>query len=211
MFRVDPDRTRWFLQYVLPHEPALRAWLSSKRRLGVDVDDIIQETYTALAAKETVEDIEHPRAYIFRVAHTLVVRHVRQARIVSIQVKEDLEWRDNAPSPEQTLIDRDVLRQVTDAISAMPGQARTAFVLRRVHGFSQREIATRMRVSENTVEKHIGRGLRFLLDRFRDGGNIPLLDSKTSNTTPQDPAPLDGRSPNQPEHRRRSRDVGGAS
>lgn len=211
MFRVDPDRTRWFLQCVLPHEPALRAWLASKRRLGVDVDDIIQETYTALAAKGTVEDIEHPRAYIFRIAHTLVVQHVRQARIVSIQIKEDLEWSDDAPSPEQTLIDRDVLRQVTDAISAMPGQARTAFVLRRVHGLSQREIAKRMSLSENTVEKHIGRGLRFLLDRFRDGGTIPLLASNLSDAPLQDPTSLDGRPPNQPEHRRRRRDVGSAS
>jgi len=210
MFRVDPDRTRWFLQCVLPHEPALRAWLASKRRLGVDVDDVIQETYTALAAKKTVEDIEHPRAYIFRIAHMLVVRHVRRARIVSIQVNEDLEWTGDAPSPEQTLIDRDVLRQVADAISDMPGQARTAFVLRRVHGLSQREIAKRMSLSENTVEKHIGRGLRFLLDRFRDGGNLPLLASNPSDAPLQDPTSLDGRSPNQPEHRRRRRDVGGA-
>lgn len=199
------------MQCVLPHEPALRAWLASKRRLGVDVDDIIQEAYTALAAKETVEDIERPRAYLFRIAHTLVVKHVRRARVVSIQVGEDLEWTDEAPSPEQTLIDRDALRRVTDAISDMPGQARTAFVLRRIHGLSQREIARRMRLSENTVEKHIGRGLRFLLDRFRDGGNIPIPDSKPPNAPRQDPAPLDGRSPNQPEHRRRGRDVGGAS
>ena len=211
MFRVDPDRTQWLLQCVLPHEPALRAWLSSKRRLGIDVDDIIQETYTALAAKASVDDIENPRAYVFRIAHTLVVRHTRAARIVPIQAMEDLEWSDDAPSPEQTLIDRDVLRQVADAILAMPGQARTAFVLRRVHGLSQREIASRMRVSENTVEKHIGRGLRFLLNRFRDGGTIPFQTSKTSDTPHQDPAPLDGRSSNQPEHRRRRRDVGGAS
>ncbi|NQE62816.1 hypothetical protein E1H18_3072 [Caulobacter sp. RHG1] len=211
MFRVDPDRTRWFLECVLPHEPALRAWLSSKRRVGIDVDDIIQETYTALAARETVEDIEYPRAYVFKTAHALVVRHVRRSRIVSIQAKEDLEWSDDAPSPEQVVIDRDVLRQVSDAISAMPGQAQTAFVLRRVHGLSQREIASRMRVSENTVEKHIGRGLRFLLDWVRDGGTAPAQTSKPSNTPPQDPAALDGRPRNQPEHRRRRRDVGGAS
>lgn len=211
MFRVDPDRTRWFLQCVLPHEPALRAWLASKRRLGVDVDDIIQETYTALAAKESVEDIEYPRAYIFRIAHTLVVKHVRRSRIVSIQVKEDLEWGDDGPSPEQTLIDRDVLKQVTEAISEMPGQARMAFVLRRIHGLSQREIAQRMKLSENTVEKHIGRGLRFLLNRLRDGGNTLLPASNKSDASSQDPAPFDGRSPNQPEHRRRRRDVGGAS
>lgn len=211
MFRVDPDRTRWFLACVLPHEPALRAWLSSKRRLGIDVDDIIQETYTALTARETVDDIEHPRAYVFKTAHALVVRHVRRSRIVSIQAKEDLEWSDDSPSPEQVVIDRDVLRRVSDAISAMPGQARTAFVLRRVHGLSQREIASRMRVSENTVEKHIGRGLRFLLDWVRDGGTVPLQTSKPPTNSPQDPAALDGRPRNQPEHRRRRRDVGGAS
>lgn len=173
MFTFDEAKTRWFMTGILPHEPALRAWLMRKRGAGIEVDDVIQETYTVLAARDTIDDIRHPRAYLFQVAHSIVVRHVRRARVVSIQAAEDMEGfdpADDAVSPEQTAIDRDELRRLAEAIAAMPGQTRQAFVLRRVHGLPQRQIATRMNLSESTVEKHIARGVRFLIDWFGHGG-----------------------------------------
>lgn len=181
MFSFDDGKTRWFMACVLPHEPALRSWLARKRGAGVDVDDVIQETYTVLAARETVDDIRHPRAYLFQIAHSIVVRHVRRARVVSIQAADDLDGfdpADEAASPEQTAIDRDELRRLAEAISAMPGQTREAFILRRVQGLSQREIASRMRLSESTIEKHIARGVRFLIDWFGHGGKGGSQTSK---------------------------------
>lgn len=186
MFTFDEEKTRWFLASVLPHEPALRAWLGRKRSAGIDVDDVIQETYTVLAAREMVADIRHPRAYLFQVAHSIVVRHVRRARVVSIQAAEDLEGFDpideGAPSPEQTTIHRDELRRLAEAIAAMPGQTRQAFILRRVHGLPQREIALRMRLAESTVEKHIARGVRFLIEWFGHGGKGPPQTSTAVKT-----------------------------
>jgi len=184
MFRIDEEKTRCFMTCVLPHEPALRSWLGRKR-VGIDVDDVIQETYTVLAARESVDDIRHPRAYLFQVAHSIVVRHVRRSRVVSIQAAEDLEGfdpGDDAASPEQTAIDRDELRRLAEAIAAMPGQTRQAFILRRVHDLPQREIARRMRLSESTVEKHIARGVRFLIDWFGHGGNAASKTSKGVET-----------------------------
>jgi len=185
MFIFEEEKTRWFLTSILPHEPTLRAWLGRKRRAGIDVDDVIQETYTVLAARETIGDIRHPRAYLFQIAHSIVVRHVRRARVVSIQAAEDIEGfdpPDDAASPEQATIDRDELRRLAEAIAAMPGQTRQAFILRRVQGLSQREIATRMRLAESTVEKHIARGVRFLIDWFGHGGKAPPQTSRVVET-----------------------------
>lgn len=181
MFNFDDERTRWFMTRVLPHEPALRSWLARRRGPELDVDDIIQETYTALAARERVDDIRHPRAYLFQIAHSVIVKQVRRARVVPIQAAEDLEGfdpPDEGASPETILADRDELRRLAEAIAAMPGQMRQAFILRRVHGLPQREIAARMRLSESTVEKHIARGVRFLIDWFGHGGKADLENSK---------------------------------
>ncbi len=200
MFSFDEEKTRWFMASVLPHEPALRAWLSRKRAAGIDVDDVIQETYAVLAARETIRDIRHPRAYVFQIAHSIVVRHVRRARVVSIQAAEDLEGfdpADDAASPEQTAVDRDELRRLAEAIATMPGQTRQAFILRRVHGLSQREIAARMKLSESTVEKHIARGVRFLIDWFGHGGKV---GSQTSRVVEPEKIALDGRARNQSKH-----------
>lgn len=170
---TDRERTFWFLRNILPHESALRGWLSRCAPIGVDADDIIQESYTILAEMESVDGIIYPRAYLFQVARSVITRHVRRARIVSIHAVEDLErldHPDDAATPEQYAIDRDELRHLARAIAAMPLKTREAFVLRRVEGLTQREIAAQMRISENTVETHISRGIRFLVDWFGRGG-----------------------------------------
>lgn len=192
MSGADRERTRWFLRNILPHEPALRGWLSRGVPVGIDPDDVIQEAYAILAEQESVEGIRHPRAYLFQVARSIVVRHVRRARIVSIQTVEDLErleHPDEAASPERLAIDRDELRRLAQAIAAMPAKTREAFVLRRVKGLPQREIAARMRISENTVETHISRGVLFLIDWFGRSGN---RRSQTSRTLEAEIAPVDG-------------------
>lgn len=174
-------RTRWFLAHILPHEPALRAWLGRKRGAGFDSDDVIQEAYTILSSLRHHEDIRFPRAYLFRVAQSVIARQIRQSRVVSILASDDLEILDipdDSATPEQVAIDRDELRRLADAIAAMPDRTRQAFTLRRVHGLSQREIAKRMGLSESTVEKHIARGIRFLINWAAHGGNPRLQTSK---------------------------------
>ncbi|KRA65332.1 RNA polymerase subunit sigma-24 [Caulobacter sp. Root656] len=200
MSAADRERTRWFLRNVLPHEAALRGWLSRAAPPGIDADDIIQEAYTILAELETVDAIRHPRAYLFQVARSVIMRHVRRARIVPIHTVGDLErleQAENAASPEQYAIDRDELRQLAHAIAAMPLKTREAFVLRRVRDMPQREIAARMRISENTVETHISRGILFLIDWFGRGGN---KRSQTSKTLEAEIASIDGRARNQSRH-----------
>jgi RNA polymerase sigma factor (sigma-70 family) len=196
----DRQRTRWFLRNILPHESALRGWLSRSTPLGLDPDDVVQEAYTILAELETVDGIRHPRAYLFQVARSVIMRHVRRARIVPIHTVDDLERLepfDDAASPEQYAIDRDELRQLARAIAAMPLKTREAFVLRRVRDMPQREIAARMRISENTVETHISRGILFLIDWFGRGGN---KRSQTSRNMEAEIASIDGPARNQSRH-----------
>jgi RNA polymerase sigma factor (sigma-70 family) len=200
MSAADRERTRWFLRNILPHEASLRGWLSRAAPPGLDPDDVIQESYTILTELETVDAIRHPRAYLFQVARSVIMRHVRRARIVPIHTVDDLErleQPENAASPEQYAIDRDELRQLAHAIAAMPLKTREAFVLRRVRDMPQREIAARMRISENTVETHISRGILFLIDWFGRGGN---KRSQTSRNLEAEIASIDGRARIQSRH-----------
>lgn len=199
--RDEHARTRWFLQHILPHEPALRGWLAHRRaQAAFDIDDIVQESYAALAERARVDDILNPRAYLFQVAHSLLVRNIRRARIVTILAVEDLgqiDFADEAATPEQQAMVTDDLRRLAEVIAGMPGQTREAFVLRRVHDLPQREIAERMGLSESTVEKHIVRGIRWLGDWFASGGNPP---AKTSKQLQREQRRANGRARNQPGH-----------
>jgi RNA polymerase sigma-70 factor (ECF subfamily) len=178
---ISDERARWLAAHIVPHESALRGWLRGKSSLGFDIDDVVQETYAILAAKATVDGIANPKTYAFQVAYSVILQQLRQSRVVPIAAMVDvgtLEAVIEDPSPEQALLARDELRRVQRAIEALPRQTRTAFVLRRVEGLSQAEIAKRMRLSEHTVEKHIARGIKSLLAQFGRGGNKAVQASK---------------------------------
>lgn len=173
--------TRWLAIHALPHESALRRWLGSRSIAGLDIDDIIQETYAVLARRDDLEQVRNPRAYMFRVAYTLILNEVRRAKVVSIEVRGDLDQLEVAldtPSPEQIVIDRDDLRSLAKFIDELPSRPRRVFTLRRVRGLSQREVAQTLGLSENTVEKYMTQALRRLSDHFGRDGKRP---SRASN------------------------------
>lgn len=174
MVRASPLRARWLARNVIPIETALRAWLSRYRIVGLDTDDIVQETYAILCALESVDHIHNPRQYTFQTAYSVILRHVRRAKLVSIQTLDDLDRLHIAlpeASPEQRAIDRDALQELAHFIATLPRKAQQVFILRRVEGLSLRQIAEKLQISESTVEKHITRALRLISERFRNGGN----------------------------------------
>ena len=186
MTGISQDRAAWLARNVLPHEAALRAWLRQKYTLGIEVDDIVQETYAILAALESVDEIRNPRSYAFQTAHSLILAHLRRSKIVSIRSASDLELvgaMSDTPSPEQVAEDRDELARVAQALRDLPPKVREVFILRRVQGLSQRETAERLGITENSVEKRISQGIRVLLAAFGRGGKRaakPLRSDKSA-------------------------------
>lgn len=174
MARVSDDRALWLARYVLPHEPALRAWLHGRQPPGLEVDDIVQETYARLIATESVEAIRNVKAYTFQAAHSVIASHLRRAKVVSFQTVSDMDElgaTTNEPSPEEQAIGHQELQRLARAIARLPGKTRDVFVLRRIEGLSQREVAQRLKLAESTVEKHMSRGFLLLADLFGRGGN----------------------------------------
>jgi DNA-directed RNA polymerase specialized sigma24 family protein len=52
-------------------------------------------------------------------------------------------------------VNPDELALVARQFTAMPSQCRQVFTLRKVYGYSQKEIATRLSIPESEVEKHL--------------------------------------------------------
>lgn len=164
---VSGLRARWLAGEVVPHEPALRSWLQGHAPASMEVDDIVQEAYAVLVGLDEVAHILNPRAYLFTVARSVMLQQLRRARIVPIVAVAEVERLSiltDDITPERSAVAGQDLRRTGDLIASLPGKCREAFVLRRVEGLPQREIARRMGVSENTVEKHIGKALRLLME-----------------------------------------------
>ena len=175
------ERAGWIARNVLPHEPAIRAWLKRNRVYDLDVDDIVQEMYAKIVSLETFENIRDPKRYAFQVANSVVVDHVRHARIVSIFSVgnvEELGLATPEADPEEKAAFDDEIREIAGAIAALPARTREVLLLRRVAGLSQRETASRLAIAEKTVEKHMARGVLMLMNQFGRGGKTPVRTSK---------------------------------
>jgi len=169
-------RASWLADNILPHEAGLRRWLARRLPAGMDVDDVIQETYAILAGLVDVARIQSPRAYLYTTARSVVLQQVRRERIVSFETVAELDRFESSDEPdsepERRALAGDELRRISGLILSLPEKCRQAFVLRKIRGLSQREIAVRMKISENTVEKHIAKGLRVLMDGMKEDGQV---------------------------------------
>jgi RNA polymerase sigma factor (sigma-70 family) len=201
---VGDNRALWLASKVLPHEPALRAWLQTRRAVGLEIDDVVQETYARLIAIGSVDHVRNPKTYAFQTAHSVLMTHVRRAKIASISLVADLERLGVAadePSPEHQIVDRDELSRVAQAIAALPPKMRAVFELRRVHGLSQRQVAERLGIAESTVEKHMVQGFLRMADFH--GRGPPAAASEPHGPPPRlSVADFAALEPSPPAHRR---------
>lgn len=150
---------------ILRQEPLLRAYLHRFAPQHPDLEDLLQETYSRLfgLSAERRTDVENVQAFAVTVARNIVTDWVRRQRIVPIDDVGDvaaLPVVDGAADVEAIVHSHQQLVRIADAIATLPERCRQVFTLRRVYGFSQKEIANRLGVTEGTVEQHLIKGVR---------------------------------------------------
>ena len=157
----------------MPHEAGMRGWLARRGIAECDIDDIVQETYAKLVALPSIEAIRDARTYTYQVAWSVHITNLRKSNVIPIKAIPQFEQANIAapePSPEQVVGDRGELEQLARALAKLPERCRAVFMARRVEGLSHRETAQKLGISEKTVEKHMARGIRHLMDIFGRGG-----------------------------------------
>jgi len=127
-----------------------------------DLEDIVQETYIKSYEADLKQKIKYPRSYMLKTAKNLALNHVAKwdnkykdslEDFVELPVNlNTAELEDEFESKERFLL----FCKATDQLS---GPVKKCFILKKVYGFSQKEIAQYLSISESTVEKHVAKGL----------------------------------------------------
>jgi RNA polymerase sigma factor (sigma-70 family) len=159
----SPESDRWFTEHVLPHEPALRAWLRGRFPSLTDVDDIVQEAYARVLRVHLHTPIEAPKAFLFTTARNLVLDVFRHGKVTGadrITEFDELSVLEEEPGVSETVSRHQELELLSQAIKALPERCRQVLTLRKIYGLSQKQIAAELGISENTVEAQVGNGVR---------------------------------------------------
>ena len=162
---VDFERQGWFAQQILVHEARLRTYLRRFLKAPSDVADVIQETYARLLNLPDHElcGIRSPHAFLFTAARNLAIEWNRRERLNFREFLPETGTSsvlDESPSACEQLGVRQELELLSRAIARLPARCREVLVLRKLYGLSQKEIAARLGITENTVEKHAANGVR---------------------------------------------------
>lgn len=138
-------------------------------------EDLAQELYLKLAARDRTAEVGNPQAMLFRMALNLMVDRARgEVRAAA----RDTAWREVAgsqvggvdvadePAADDALASAQRLRQLIAAVADLPPQAGRAFRLHKLEGLSHAETARAMGLSVKAVEKHVSAAVRALAARL---------------------------------------------
>lgn len=163
------------LKAFLDNERGLKRFISRLLPQAHDVDEIAQETFLRAFAAEASEEVLLPRAYLYRIARNLALNE--KARLATHKTDHmedfpdpDVLGRDNKPDSAEEVDGKRKMAIFAEAISALPPQCRQVFLLRKVHGLSQKAVAERLDISPSTVEKHVALGLLRCSEYMRQRG-----------------------------------------
>ena len=162
----------WFISHVLPLEGLIHAFLRRHGHDDSEIPDLRQEAYTRVyeAARKGLPVQAKP--FVMTTVRNLLIDRIRRSRIVSIEAMADVEQvvaQADEVTPERHLGARDELRRLQLGLQKLPIKCRQIVELRKIYGLSQREVATRLGITEDTVERQTLLGMRALAD-FMLGG-----------------------------------------
>jgi RNA polymerase sigma factor (sigma-70 family) len=171
--RIDDSVLQeWFCSQVLPLERALTAFIRRNWRETSEVTDLRQEIYERALVGAQSGLPRHTSGYVHAIARNHIANRARRAKIVSFDLVADFNSAGHFGTfePEPALIARDELRRAMRGLEQLPPRCREVVQLRKLEGLTTKEVAERMGVGVDTVEKQLTLGVRALAD-FMLGGS----------------------------------------
>jgi RNA polymerase sigma factor (sigma-70 family) len=143
----------------------LTRWFARRVREQAEVEDMVQDVFARIAARDSTEPVEHLSGYVMKTAWAVLADRARRraSRMAALHVPLNDELHgDEELDPERVLSGKEDLRAATAALLSLPERTRTVFVLRRLEGCRHKEIAQRLGISVSAVEKHMVRAIQHL-------------------------------------------------
>jgi RNA polymerase sigma-70 factor (ECF subfamily) len=138
----------------LAHHAALVDSIAPIVGCRLRAEDVVQDVWIKLTEAPPEAEIRQPASYLFRLVRNLAIDHVRR---LGLEVRHGageevpVSAPSADPSPEQAVIDRDMLRALAAALAELPERTRLVFEMNRIGGYSVAEIAAALDLSAGFV------------------------------------------------------------
>lgn len=153
------------------YDTMLFSFLVKLTRSADAASEIMQETFLQLwLYRDTLAEVEHPRAYIHRIAANTAHRWMNRYFIQRLALEETSPL----PAYEDDALEQLSAKKLTETIARiieeMPEQRRKIYRLHRDNGLSSREIALQMEISSSTVRNTVAAALKDIRTGLLEAG-----------------------------------------
>lgn len=125
--------------------------------------EILHDVYLKLRAHPQIGEVQHPRAYLYRMAINLTKNQWRNdSRMLPIDDATILALPDEAPDQERTVLAFDEWNRALEHLGSLPAKRRAIFLAKWRDEKTQIEIASDLGLHKRTVQKELDRAERFL-------------------------------------------------
>lgn len=128
-------------------------------------EDVVQEAYIrfrrADEKRSNKDPVANPTGYLYRVVRNLAIDLSRRCSAeISLPNPTAMDdFASDTPSVEQTLLYRDELRVLAEALAELPERTRVAFNMHRLEGRTLQEVADHLGVSVVRVHQMVKEAL----------------------------------------------------
>jgi RNA polymerase sigma factor (sigma-70 family) len=131
--------------------------------------DIVQDTFLKLWEKHENVDFSKAKSYIFTSAYHTMIDHIRKnKKMVSYDIDESSDYIDSFGKNTTPKSPHDLKKILNEALNLLPGDQKSAILLRDYEGYSYNEIGEITGLSEAQVKVYIYRARLFLKNYIKD-------------------------------------------
>ena len=153
------------------NQEALLAFIKKRLHDPQLAEDTLHDLYLKLQKQSLNSPVQFPKAYLFRMANNLVIdiqrRHARQEQNSDDEVLE----QPNEVGPEELVTQAQQLSIIKQAMAELPDKTRDVFRMQRLQQIEKAQVADKLGISVNMVEKHLRRAIQFCRLKLKKSEN----------------------------------------
>lgn len=157
-----------------------------------DIDDIVQETFVRSYEADLKKEIKYVRSYMLQTAKHIALNHIakwdnKYSDSIEDFVEPPVELK--TQDLELEFESKERFLQFCQATDSLTGTVKKSFILKKVYGLSQKEIANHLKLSESTVEKHVAKGLlkcSQYMEQINDNHGQNIKNNNMTNNSTND-------------------------
>ncbi len=145
--------------------------------------DIVLEVFVKVWEKRAEIESINMEAYLFRLVRNRCIDYIKHLKVVKNQMHEiqlsskyeELYRIDFVGNEPYVLIEQELKIKIEKTIHALPERCREVFILSRMNGLKNKEIADRLNINIKNVERHLSRALQSFRENFSEELPIALI------------------------------------